>query len=115
MADINQQTRIHLEKILSAGGTIRDYVSTVDEEPFTEDPKTVDAVVWNLVVISRAVEQIPPPQRDAMDTVNWNKAREFSNVVTHDYFGANHEILKDIVSNELPSFLENVEGYLDED
>lgn len=110
----NHQTEIHLQQLLSAGNRISDYVSQLGEEDFTDDQKTVDAVVWNLEIISRAVKQVPQANGDEIDSVDWRKAREFSNVVTHDYFGINHEILKNIVSNKLPVLLKNVESLLNQ-
>lgn len=111
MTDSEEQIQIHLRKILEACETIFDYVSEFGEETFTEDQKTVEAVVWNLDVISRAVDQLPEAMRNNADSVNWKKARAFSNVVTHHYFGVNHEILKNIITDTLPEFEQKVQQF----
>ena len=111
MTDSEEQIQIHLRKILEACETISDYVSDFGQDSFTDDQKTVEAVVWNLDVISQAIDQLPENVRNNRDSVDWEQARAYSNVVTHHYFGVNHNILKDIIADTLPEFEQTIREF----
>lgn len=60
-----------------------------------------DAVLRNLGVIGEAVRALPPETRDAMPDVPWASIAGLRNIVVHEYFRVNPELILDIVDHQL--------------
>ncbi len=60
-----------------------------------------DAVVRNLGVIGEAVRALPPEARDAMPGVPWASIAGLRNIVVHEYFRVNPDLILDIVDHQL--------------
>ena len=71
-------------------------------EKFIVDSKTVDAVIRNFEVIGEASRFVSPEVKSENPLVEWRKISDFRNVLIHDYFGINYQIMWEIIINELP-------------
>jgi uncharacterized protein with HEPN domain len=60
-----------------------------------------DAVLRNLGVIGEAVRALPPDTRDAMPDVPWASIAGLRNIVVHEYFRVNPDLILDIVDHQL--------------
>jgi uncharacterized protein with HEPN domain len=60
-----------------------------------------DAVLRNLAVIGEAVRSLPSETRDAMPDVPWAAIAGLRNIVVHEYFRVNPELILDIVDQQL--------------
>jgi uncharacterized protein with HEPN domain len=60
-----------------------------------------DAVLRNLGVIGEAVRALPPATRDAMPDVPWASIAGLRNIVVHEYFRVNPDLILDIVDHQL--------------
>jgi len=60
-----------------------------------------DAVLRNLAVIGEAVRALPSETRAAMPEVPWASIAGLRNVVVHEYFRVNPELILDIVDHQL--------------
>ena len=60
-----------------------------------------DAVLRNLGVIGEAVRALPPEVRAAMPDVPWASIAGLRNIVVHEYFRVNPDLVLDIVDNKL--------------
>jgi uncharacterized protein with HEPN domain len=60
-----------------------------------------DAVLRNLAVIGEAVRSLPSETRDAMPEVPWVAIAGLRNVVVHEYFRVNPDLILDIVDHQL--------------
>ncbi|MBI3077831.1 MAG: DUF86 domain-containing protein [Deltaproteobacteria bacterium] len=94
--------RLYLEATLEAIGKIRRYTGDLTLKTFAQDEKTLDAVVWNLEVIGEAMKIIPEEIRLAHPDVDWKKMAGLRDILIHEYFGVDVEIIWDIVQNKLP-------------
>jgi uncharacterized protein with HEPN domain len=91
---------------------ILSYVKGMDFETFINDAKTVDAVVRNFEVLGEAGKSVGLEIKSNNPFVEWRKIGDFRNVLIHNYFGINYEILWAIIRDELPNqldFLEQVD------
>lgn len=94
--------RVYLEDVLEAVQKIRSYMDGLSYEAFQEDSKTIDAVIRNLEVIGEAVKQIPEPIRAAHPAVPWKKIAGLRDILIHEYFGVDLELIWDVTTHKLP-------------
>jgi uncharacterized protein with HEPN domain len=60
-----------------------------------------DAILRNLAVIGEAVRALPAETRSAMADVPWAAIAGLRNIVVHEYFRVNPELILDIVDQQL--------------
>lgn len=60
-----------------------------------------DAVLRNLAVIGEAVRSLPDTTRERMPDVEWAAIAGLRNIVVHEYFRVNPELITDIVDQQL--------------
>jgi Uncharacterized conserved protein, COG2361 len=66
----------------------------------------VDAVVRNLEIIGEAARQIPSEVRERYPEVPWRRVIGLRNVVVHEYFAVDVEIVWTVVRQSLPELKE---------
>lgn len=94
--------KVYLQDVLDAAGKVRSYTTGLSFKIFSEDAKTVDAVVRNLEVIGEAIKQVPDDVRAKYTDVEWKKIAGLRDILIHQYFGVDVEIIWDIVQYKLP-------------
>lgn len=60
-----------------------------------------DAVLRNLAVIGEAVRTLPDTTRSQTPEIPWAAIAGLRNVVVHEYFRVDREVILDIVENQL--------------
>lgn len=109
-----RDSRIYLEDILDATRKITAYTGSLSKSAFLEDEKTIDAVVRNLEVIGEAVKKLPENLRERHSAVEWKKIAGLRDILIHEYFGLDAEIVWDIVQNKVPALDREVRTMLNE-
>lgn len=109
-----RDSKVYLEDILEATRKIMLYTSSLSKAEFLEDEKTIDAVVRNLEVIGEAVKQLPEDLRAQYSAVEWKKIAGLRDILIHEYFGLDTEIVWDIVQNKVPALDREVRAMLHE-
>jgi len=94
--------KLYLEDILTSIDKIQSYIGSFPLEDFVKDEMRVDAVVRNLEIIGEASRNIPVEIKGKYPDVEWRKIADFRNILAHEYFGIDYEILWDIIKNKLP-------------
>ncbi len=88
------------------------YSQGLDLNQFVQDEKTFDAIVRNLEIIGEAAKRIPPQMRARYPDVEWNKIAGLRDIVAHEYFGLDEDILWDVVQNRIPVLLDRIRQIL---
>ncbi|MDN5940491.1 MAG: DUF86 domain-containing protein [Nitrospira sp.] len=109
-----RDSRVYLEDILDATRKITSYTGSLSKAAFLGDEKTIDAVVRNLEVIGEAVKKLPEDIRAQHSSVEWKKIAGLRDILIHEYFGLDAEIVWDIVRNKVPALDREVRTMLNQ-
>ncbi len=95
---------------------IREAIATIGRHVASGafDRKTTDAVLYNLVVIGEAAAQISEETRALAPEIAWTQIVGLRNLIAHEYFRVELEIIQEIVEKHL-SPLDQTAGRLAED
>lgn len=85
--------------ILDAIQRCRDYAPSLHSEALAS--MAYDAVLRNLGVIGEAVRSLPSQTRETMPDVPWASIAGLRNIVVHEYFRVNPDLILDIVDHQL--------------
>jgi uncharacterized protein with HEPN domain len=93
---------IYLEDILISILRIEEYLGGMDFVEFKRNYLVVDAVVRNFEIIGEASKSIPEKIRIKYPSVPWRKMVGLRNLISHEYFGIDYEMIWTIAKNSLP-------------
>ena len=105
---MSRDYRLYLDDTRESCEKVLRYVRGLTFDQFMHDEKTFDAVVRNLEVIGEATKHIPLDVRSRYPEVEWPKIAGLRDVVVHEYFGLDEDILWDVVQNHVPVLLNHV-------
>jgi len=97
-----------LQDIQEAIQNILDYTQDLSFEDFLDDSKTKDAVVRNFEIIGEASNKLSKDFIATNKAIDWIGMIGFRNILVHDYFGIDYEILWKIKSEHLKLLNENI-------
>jgi len=93
---------VYLEDIGQAIGKIKSYTAGLTRDVFDHDDRTIDAVIRNLQVIGEAAKMIPESVRATYPNVEWKKIAGLRDILAHQYFEVDLDIIWDVLQNKLP-------------
>ena len=85
------------------------HTENLEKERFLEEETLTRAVLRSLEVIGEATKKLPEDFRLKYPEVEWRKIAGTRDVLIHDYFGIDWDIVWDIVLNKLPELLFQIE------
>jgi uncharacterized protein with HEPN domain len=104
--------KVYLDDIIEAAEHIEKYTSGLSLEAFSKDRKTRDAVLYNLQVVGEAIKKVPEEVRSRHPDIEWKKIAGLRDILVHEYFGIDVDIVWDVVANKLPDLKLQIEKIL---
>lgn len=102
---MSRDVRLFLDDMIAACEKIQRYLAGRPREAFEQDEQAFDAVLKNLEVIGEASKRLPAPFRDVHPEVAWREIAGLRDIVVHQYFGLDLDIVWDVVANRVPDLL----------
>ena len=106
--------QLRIEDVLEQITDIEGFLKGVTKESFQTDKKTYNAVIRSLEVIGEAVHHLPDEIKDKYSEIPWRKMKDFRNVLIHEYFGVDSEIVWKTITEQLFPLKQKLEKVLKE-
>ena len=100
--------RLYCDDILDSGNAILDFVQGMTFDEFREDRKTYSAVIREFEIIGEAVGKLPESYKKKRSDVQWQDIKDFRNLLIHEYFGIDLEIVWKVIEDDLMGLLDAV-------
>ena len=98
------------DDIATAIERCRAYRDHLNSKNATLADMAFDAILRNLAVIGEAVKALPEGSIASMPEVPWASIAGLRNVVVHEYFRIDPDLISDIVDNHLAQLAAAIEG-----
>lgn len=81
------------QDILESINAAMEFVVGYNVDSFSNDRKTKSATIRELEVVGEAASRISSVKKEEYSAVPWRLLKDFRNVLSHEYFGVNEEVL----------------------
>ena len=102
MSPIKREFILYLEDMFQSMQRIEEYLGDLDFKEFKKTYIVVDAVIRNFEIIGEASKKIPTAIQEKYPEIPWRKMYGLRNLISHEYFGIDYEMLWEIADNNLP-------------
>lgn len=92
----------YLEDIEDAMRHVFEFTRDFDFRKFKSTRLVVDAVIRNFEIMGEASKNIPDDIKQKYPEMPWSNIYRLRNIISHDYFGIDYEIIWKIISEYLP-------------
>lgn len=97
--------KLRVEDMLQAITEIQSFTNGMSFEDFQTDTKTVKAVMCNISILGEAASTITPEIQSRYPEIPWTQIRGIRNVIVHEYFQINKDILWRTIQERLPPLM----------
>ena len=98
---MSRDLTLYLDDIIAAIAYINEFTKEMTSKDFLSDVRTQHSCVRNLEVIGEAVKHIPPEVRRMAPKIEWKKIAGLRDVISHEYFGIDVDIIWDLIKSKL--------------
>jgi len=109
---MNEKNKWRLTHIIEAIEYIEDFLEGVEKDTFFKDYEKQSAVVRQFEIIGEAANGLDSNIIGANSQIKWHEVISMRNVMIHDYFEVNIDIVWDTAKIDLPDLKKKVKNIL---
>jgi uncharacterized protein with HEPN domain len=110
--DLGDKARLH--HILDAISEIQVYTEDIELEEFSTDSMRKYATIKQLEIIGEAANHTSEEIKKTNSEIKWGEIIGLRNILIHQYFGIDENVLWEIVKEDIPVFKKQVSRILNE-
>ena len=103
-----------LKHIIEAIEYIEEFTKGVDKQILINDYQLQSALVRQVEIIGEAAKHLNPELIKKYPEVDWREATGMRNVLVHDYFAVNLDVLWDTIQKNIPVLKKQIKKILEE-
>lgn len=111
----NRKFWLYLEDMLLSMDRVEEYIGELEFIQFKQNYMVVDAVIRNFEIIGEASKHIPDEMTIKYLQIPWRKMYNLRNLVTHEYFGVDYELIWEIAKHDLPKNQSDLRKLIDQE
>jgi uncharacterized protein with HEPN domain len=100
--------RNYINDILNKCDYLIEGSKNLDYYEFIENDDLVRAFIRSLEIIGEAVKNIPNEIKNRDKSIPWRDIANMRNLLIHEYFGIDYEIVWDTIKNDIPVLREKI-------
>ena len=100
---------LYCQDILESGAAILSYVQGITCDAFVQDRMRYSAVIREFEIIGEAVGKLSEELKNGYPEIPWQDVKDFRNLLAHEYFGVDLEIVWNTIRDDLPLLMDAVQ------
>ena len=105
----SRSPKLYIQDILQACEDIQNFTRDLASmDDLQNDRRTFLAVIHSIEVIGEAARQTPKNFKEKHPEIPWRETIGLRNVIAHEYFGLDIEIIWDVIQTRIPSLAEQI-------
>lgn len=93
---------LYIRDIIESIEAIMSYTRGITYQGFSTDRMRYSAVIREFEIIGEAIGKLPEQHKNEYPHIPWRDIKDFRNMLIHEYFGVDLEIVWNVVLIDLP-------------
>jgi uncharacterized protein with HEPN domain len=93
-----------------AASRILEYTAELDRDGFRGRQIVIDAVLRNFEILGEAASRVSVDVRDMASDIDWQRIKDFRNVVAHVYSGVDLDLTWVLIQQRIPALLRSLDA-----
>lgn len=111
---MSRKDRGSLLAVLDSINKILEYVKDLPSaKEYFQSQIVFDATLMNFINIGEMTDRVSPELKAQHPAVDWQRVKDFRNLVAHHYLGVDAEEVWQILKNDLPPLKDSIKKILD--
>ena len=107
----DRERLLHIKEAIER---INRYMDGMSVDTLRNDDMRYYAVVKNIEIIGEAANMLTTSFRDAHPATQWKMIIGMRNYITHEYFQIKFEVIREVLTLDLPELSQQIDSYLSE-
>ena len=98
----NRDERLFLQDIIDSVEAIMEFTAKLNGDEFANNRLVYSATIREFEIIGEATIHLSNELLSNYDSIAWRDLKDFRNLLIHEYFGVDHQIVWNTIKNDLP-------------
>ncbi len=82
-------------------------------EDFYDNDRDFDATMMNFIILGETVDKLSEELKSGNGHINWSKIYGLRNIIAHQYFGINVDLVWQIIQNDIPVLKSQIDNLIE--